>query len=90
MCEKELRQITVRELSEKAEIHRVTVYKHFVDIYDAYEQFETMFLFQLGEIITEQGAKTTFEVYPDTFKYIKENPVIFKMIFSPHNTSGLY
>ena len=58
MCEKELRQITVRELSEKAEIHRVTVYKHFVDIYDAYEQFETMFLFQLGEIITEQGAKT--------------------------------
>ena len=90
MCEKELRQITVRELSEKAEIHRVTVYKHFVDIYDAYEQFETMFLFQLGEIITEQGAKTTFEVYPATFKYIKENPVIFKMIFSPHNTSGLY
>ena len=90
MCEKELRQITVQELSDKAEIHRVTVYKHFMDIYDVYEQLETMVLVQLGEIITEYGPKTTFEVYPVVFKYIRENPIIFKMIFSPHNTSGLY
>ena len=90
MCEKELRQITIKELSDKAEIHRVTVYKHFVDIYDVYKQFETMVLLQLGELITEYGSKTIFEVYPVVFKYITENPVIFKMIFSPHNTSGMY
>ena len=90
MCEKELRQITIKELSDKAEIHRVTVYKHFVDIYDVYEQFEKMVLLQLGELITEYGSKTTFEVYPVVFKYITENPGIFKMIFSPHSTSGLY
>lgn len=90
MCEKELRQITIKELSDKAEIHRVTVYKHFVDIYDVYEQFEKMVLLQLGELITEYGSKTTFEVYPVVFKYITENPRIFKMIFSPHSTSGLY
>ena len=90
MCEKELRQITIKELSDKAEIHRVTVYKHFVDIYDVYRQFETMVLLQLGELITEYGSKTIFEVYPVVFKYITENPVIFKMIFSPHNTSGMY
>ena len=90
MCEKELRQITIKELSDKAEIHRVTVYKHFVDIYDVYEQFEKMVLLQLGELITEYGSKTTFEVYPVVFKYITENPSIFKMIFSPHSTSGLY
>ena len=90
MCEKELRQITIKELSDKAEIHRVTVYKHFVDIYDVYSQFETMVLLQLGELITEYGSKTIFEVYPVVFKYITENPVIFKMIFSPHNTSGMY
>ena len=90
MCEKELRQITIKELSDKAKIHRVTVYKHFVDIYDVYKQFETMVLLQLGELITEYGSKTIFEVYPVVFKYITENPVIFKMIFSPHNTSGMY
>ena len=90
MCEKELWQITIKELSDKAEIHRVTVYKHFVDIYDVYRQFETMVLLQLGELITEYGSKTIFEVYPVVFKYITENPVIFKMIFSPHNTSGMY
>ena len=90
MCEKELRQITIKELSDKAEIHRVTVYKHFVDIYDVYEQFEKMVLLQLGELITEYGSKTTFEVYPVVFKYITENPRIFTMIFSPHSTSGLY
>ena len=49
-----------------------------------------MVLLQLGELITEYGSKTIFEVYPVVFKYITENPVIFKMIFSPHNTSGMY
>ena len=29
LTEKELRQITVQEVSDKADIHRVTFYKHY-------------------------------------------------------------
>ena len=34
LMEKELRSITVQELADKADIHRVTVYKHYMDVYD--------------------------------------------------------
>ena len=90
LCEKELRNITIQELSEKADIHRVTIYKHFMDIYDIYEQLENEILSELGLLITEYGAKTTFEVYGVVSQYIKDNPVYFKMIFSPHCSSELY
>ena len=90
LCDKELRNITIQELSEKADIHRVTIYKHFLDIYDIYDRLENEILSELGLLITEYGAKTTFEVYAVAFQYIKENPIYFKMIFSPHCSSELY
>ena len=90
LAEKELRNITVQELSDKVDIHRVTFYKHFMDIYDVYEQLEKAILSDLGLLITEFGSKTTLEAYGAVFKYIRDNPVYFKMIFSPHSTSMLY
>ena len=90
LCEKELRKITIQELSGKADVHRVTIYKHFLDIYDIYEQLEKSVLREIGLLITEYGENATFEIYPVFFKYIMENPKIFKMIFSPHNTTMLY
>lgn len=90
LTEKELRNITVQELSDKVDIHRVTFYKHFMDIYDVYEQLEKLILSELILLITEYGEKMNFEVYPAVFKYIMDNPKYFKMIFSPHNTSTLY
>lgn len=90
LCEKELRKITIQELSDKADVHRVTIYKHFLDIYDIYEQLEKSVLQEIGLLITEHGEKATFKIYPVFFKYIMENPKIFKMIFSPHNTTMLY
>lgn len=90
LTQKELRNITVQELSDRVDIHRVTFYKHFMDIYDVYEQLENVILTELGLLITEHGVKTTFEVYPVVFRYIKEHSAYFKMIFSPHSTSTLY
>ncbi|MBQ1436814.1 MAG: TetR/AcrR family transcriptional regulator, partial [Ruminococcus sp.] len=40
LAEKSLKNITVQELTDKIDIHRVTFYKHFRDIYDVYEQLE--------------------------------------------------
>ena len=90
MCEKELRNITVQDISDKADIHRVTFYKHFMDIYDVYEQLENMILTELGSLVTGFGDKPMDEVYSEVFGYIRENPKYFKMIFSPHNSNVLY
>ena len=48
MCEKELRQITIRELSDKAEIHRVNGYKQIVDLYHDYAQVGKYSLAEFG------------------------------------------
>ena len=90
MAEKELRHITVQELADKADIHRVTLYKHFLDIYDAYDQLEKMIMSELGIMITEYGVNPTFEVYGVVCDYIRENATYFKMIFSPHASTALY
>ena len=89
MYEKELSKITVQELVDRADVGRATFYKHYYDIYDVYEKVESAFLSDMGLIITEQGIKTEFEVYPAALEYVKANPKIFKMIFSPHNNVPL-
>lgn len=89
MYEKELSKITVQELADRADVGRATFYKHYYDIYDVYEKMESTFLIELGEIITVQGIKSKFEVYPAVFEYMKKNPKIFKMIFSPNNNVPL-
>ena len=90
LAEKELRNITVQELSDKADIHRVTFYKHFMDIYDVYEQLENVILTEFGYLLTQLGDDAAGEAYAAVFTYIKEYPKYFKMIFSPHSTSTLY
>lgn len=90
LTEKELRKITVQELSDKADIHRVTLYKHFYDIYDVYEQLENTILTEVGLLVTDYGGDRAEELYNKVLKYITENPMYFKMVFSPHNTGELY
>ncbi|MBQ6380925.1 MAG: TetR/AcrR family transcriptional regulator [Clostridia bacterium] len=89
LAEKELRHITVQEVSDKADVHRVTFYKHYYDIYDLYDQLENEVLSQLGLLLLEFHEKPTKDFGKELIDYIAENPVIFKMIFSPHNTGGL-
>ncbi len=88
--EKELRDITVQEIADKADVSRTTVYNYYLDVYDIYEQLENAVLTELGLIIIEHGVKTTFEVYPVVFRYIKDNPAIFKMVFGPKGPASLY
>ena len=90
MTEKELRHITVQDISDKADIHRVTFYKHFMDIYDVYEQLTKIILCEVGVLLTQHSKKTPATFYYDILNYVSEHTVYFKMIFSPHNTSRLY
>lgn len=89
LTEKELRNITVQEVSDKADVHRVTFYKHFYDIYDLYEQMEKEVLADLGLLILKFHDNPTENFGKELVDYIEKNPKYFKMIFSPHNTGGM-
>ncbi|MBQ7203259.1 MAG: TetR/AcrR family transcriptional regulator [Eubacterium sp.] len=89
IAEKEIRHITVQELSDLADVHRVTFYKHYYDIYDVYEQLEREILSDLGVLILDFHKRPVEDFDLQLVDYIADNPKIFKMIFSPHNTGEL-
>jgi AcrR family transcriptional regulator len=89
LIEKEIRHITVQEIANKVDIHRVSFYKHFLDVYDVYEQLEKAMLDGLDEITKKYDEKSAYEFYPNLFQFIEEHPKIFKMVFSPNVTSKI-
>ncbi len=89
LTEKELRTITVQELADKADIHRVTFYKHYLDIYDVYEQMEKDILVEFGLLILQYEDHPANKAFSPLVEYVGNNPKIFKMIFSPHNIGHL-
>ena len=40
LVDKKIQNITIRELTETADLHRSTFYTHYTDIYDLYEKLE--------------------------------------------------
>ncbi|MBP0955139.1 MAG: TetR/AcrR family transcriptional regulator [Oscillospiraceae bacterium] len=51
MTEKELRRITVQEIADKADVNRVTFYKHYLDVYDLYDKVGEELLVEMGLMI---------------------------------------
>jgi AcrR family transcriptional regulator len=84
--------ITVRDLTEKADINRGTFYLHYRDKYDLLEQSENEILQELQEVIKEAdlqdavNANVRGEPLPfivELFEYIKENGRFMKLILGP-------
>lgn len=87
LTEKELRKITVQEIADKADVNRVTFYKHFLDVYDLYDKIEEDTLVELGLLVLKLEDLPAEKVFSHLLEYISGNRVIFRMIFSP-NTTG--
>ncbi|MBQ8965636.1 TetR/AcrR family transcriptional regulator [Ruminococcus sp.] len=89
LCEKELRKVTVQEISDLADVNRVTFYKHYLDVYDLYEKIEKEVLVELGLLILELQELPAREFFEKLIGYIYEDRKIFSMIFSPNSTGNL-
>lgn len=84
--EKPLRAITVRELTERADVNRATFYAHYHDIYDMCDQIRCEFTQMFDELITihatelEQGHFKP--MLQDVFDYIDDNEDVFLAFFA--------
>ena len=85
MLEKELRNITVRELVDKVDIHRATFYVHYQDIYDLYEQIENSVV---KEIITQMDdvSLSDEQFYHKLVEYIYDNKMICRILLTQKGT----
>ena len=74
--EKPIKDITVTELTECADIHRATFYSHYEDIFDLYRDFEND-IFKDLTIIFENQALTSYQkFYSAILDYVHQNPML--------------
>ena len=86
MLEKELRNITVRELTDRVDIHRATFYAHYSDVYDLYEQMETAALEELSAILVP--AHTYDGVCQIIVDYVHSNPKLSQLLLGKSRLSA--
>lgn len=82
---KDLREITVRELTELAGISRGTFYFHYADIYALMEQMEAAQLDHLCELMDALVPNISQDDVPPAlvalFTYLNENPDVCRALY---------
>jgi len=81
LVEKNIQQITVKELADKVDIHRSTFYANFEDISDLYNHMEDVAIEEISLIVSSSYVfepRTFFEML---LVYISENQQISHLFF---------
>ena len=84
--EKQVNEITVKELTELADMNRGTFYLYYRDIYDMLEKIEDSLFDGLNEIVSlPQNAASSDVTKPillDLFRFIGENQEVCRVLLS--------
>ena len=86
--EKQINEITVKELTDLANMNRGTFYLYYKDMFDMLEKIEDGMFEALDEIVSlhEHGdvSQQTKPILLDLFHFIKENQEMCRVLLSPH------
>lgn len=84
--EKEVKDITVRELTERADLNRGTFYCHYKDLFDMLEQVQTEMLEELTGVLNaytpEQLRQGIRPILLDTFLLVDRNADLFAALLT--------
>jgi len=78
---KNITEISVSTICEKAGINRSTFYANYIDIYDLVEKVKETMADDFAEFQFAQNSKQDENGYLNLFKHIKENQIFFKTYF---------
>ncbi|MBR1663044.1 MAG: TetR/AcrR family transcriptional regulator [Ruminococcus sp.] len=84
LTDKPLGKVTVQEIADKADVNRVTFYKHYLDVYDLYDKIEEDVLVAMGLLMLSLEELESEQFFSHLIDYIDENKAIFRLIFSPN------
>lgn len=87
--EKDIKDISVKELADLCDINRGTFYLHYSDIYDMVEKIEDDLFEEFSRIISKDlpdGFQLTsyYEVLLDLFNALNDNREITQVLIGPH------
>jgi AcrR family transcriptional regulator len=85
LAQKDISQITVKELCEDADINRTTFYAHYSDQYDLKSKIEDELLENISSYLSdsmESGSDEVVDAVEKIFEYIRENAELCQMLLS--------
>jgi AcrR family transcriptional regulator len=77
-----IERITVRELTDKADVHRSTFYANFEDIYDLYNQTEDFVIKEISEILSAEHNLDARAFFSILLQYIFDNRQVCRLILT--------
>ena len=84
MQEKQIKEITVKELTDLADMNRGTFYLYYRDVYDMLEKLEDSMFEALDSIAalheTDAARQETKPILLDVFRFIEENQEIVRVL----------
>lgn len=82
--EKKIQEITVREISDLADINRGTFYLHYRDVFDLMDQIETELLDELEEVLSKYRPGDFLSkpsgIFKEVYTLVKENADIVAIL----------
>ena len=86
--EKQINEITVKELTDLADMNRGTFYLYYKDMFDMLEKIEDGMFEALDAIVSlhehDDVSQQTKPILLDLFDFIEENQEMCRVLLSPH------
>jgi len=82
LMEKNIQNITVRELTDKADVNRSTFYANFKDIFDLYSQVEDVVIQEINEILSTEHNLDAKIFFNTLLRYIFDNKQISRLVLT--------
>ena len=84
---KNIDEISVSSICEKANLNRSTFYSNYIDIYDLAEKIKQHMELEFAQFQLSNNAKQDEDGYLNMIKYIKNNQMFFKTYFKLEDIS---
>jgi len=86
--EKDIKDISVKELSERADINRGTFYLHYSDVFDMLDKVEQELFEEFNEVFSNNSnnfeTNTPYPLMVDLFHQFEKHKDLCKVFLGPH------